>query len=536
MTRSEQNNATDDTRICPKCEAAYSGDLERCPVDGARLLFLRDEPDRFLGRTLDGRFRIDARLGGGAMGTVYRAWQISVQREVAVKIMNPRMGATAMGVRRFLREARLASKLSQPNTVSVLDFGQTREGDLFLVMELLHGRTLFDVLRDEGRFDVERTVRVGAQLCDALEAAHGEAIVHRDLKPSNILVLDSPHGRDMIKVLDFGLAKSIEGDETEATMTGQVVGTPRYIAPELWLGGEATARSDLYALGMILGEMALGEPMFRTPRGAAQLAERIADVRVQLPAALGPPLRPLVERLLAPEPRDRPHSAASVRAQLVECLGAGSSVLSAWSTSEALDSTPSATEELGAAGDQSATTTVDARPPRAARRARRRVPAVLAMVVGVAAMVAAVVYVSDRAGSGSQSKGGEGPPVEDTMAGAERPDEALAPAPDASSAVEGMTADAAVVEAQTVAPRPDSVELDLRSTPRATVEVDGRGVGRTPVKVRVPRTDREIEVSFKRRGSRTVRKTVIPDRDHAIDVSLPKKPRRSKPDKPKYPF
>ncbi len=382
------DGADDQRRICPSCEAAYDGDLELCPVDGARLLFTRGEPDRFIGKTLDGRFRIDERIGGGAMGTVYKAQQHSVQRPVAVKIMNSKMGATAIGVRRFLREARLASKLSQPSTVSVLDFGQTRDGDLFLVMELLEGHTLLELMRNEGPFDLARLVRIGAQLCDALEAAHSLQIVHRDLKPGNIVILENPPGRDLVKVLDFGLAKSIEGDESEATMTGQVVGTPRYMAPELWLGGSATAQSDLFALGILLGEMATGKPLFRAagPGVAAQMAERLAAERPPLPEQIVPPLRPLIERLLAREARDRPSSAALVRAELLSFVGSSDALPIIASFDRPAAALP-LTEELTAAtvAAKRPAAAVEAPPPR-----RSRVPLILGgLVVGALGVVLA---------------------------------------------------------------------------------------------------------------------------------------------------
>src|SRR5687768_16359576 len=137
------------------------------------------------------------------MGTVYRAYQRSIDREVALKVIDPKLARDLVAVRRFLREARLASQLSQPKTVRVFDFGQGADGYLYLVMELLRGRTLNTVVNEEGLFGVDRAVRVGVQLCDALEAAHRQGIVHRDLKPSNVMVLFDPPGRDLVKVLDF---------------------------------------------------------------------------------------------------------------------------------------------------------------------------------------------------------------------------------------------------------------------------------------------------------------------------------------------
>src|SRR5947207_2878617 len=156
------------------------------------------------------------------MGTVYRALQRSVGREVAVKLIDQRYASDPMGVRRFLREARLASQLSHPNTVGVLDVGQSRDGRLFIAMELVRGRTLAEVIDKEAPLSVARAAGICVQLCDALEAAHKLEILHRDLKPSNIMVLDDPPGRDRVKILDFGLAKSLAEEESQVTATGFV--------------------------------------------------------------------------------------------------------------------------------------------------------------------------------------------------------------------------------------------------------------------------------------------------------------------------
>jgi serine/threonine-protein kinase len=183
---------------CATCDRSYGEGTQFCPDDGTRLVLL-NEGDPLIGRTIDGRFTVRERLGRGGMGVVYRAWQASVGREVAIKVIRPRPGHDAATTKRFLREAKLASQLSQPSTVGVIDFGQGEDNILYLVMELVRGRTLADVLRDHGRMSPERTVRICAQICDALEAAHRLGIVHRDLKPANVMILDDPPGRDFIR-------------------------------------------------------------------------------------------------------------------------------------------------------------------------------------------------------------------------------------------------------------------------------------------------------------------------------------------------
>ena len=247
---------------CSACDSSFPAELVTCPNDGARLIRLADRGDQLLGRVLDGRYQIIDRLGKGGMGVVYRAIQLSVDREVAVKVVDARLAHDLGAAKRFLREARLASRLSQPSVVGVYDFGQTEDGVLYLVMELLRGHTLAAELVGGRRFTLRRAAGIAIQLCDALEAAHTQGIIHRDLKPGNIVVLDDPPGRDLIKVLDFGLAKSLAESETKATDTGLVVGTPRYMAPEIILGERPTAQSDLYAVGVILGELATGKLMW----------------------------------------------------------------------------------------------------------------------------------------------------------------------------------------------------------------------------------------------------------------------------------
>jgi serine/threonine protein kinase len=244
-------------RICPQCDLEVPEDTKQCTACGAKLVEIRDEFDPLIGTTIDNRFEIRDLLGEGGMGRVYRAWQKSVGREVAIKLIDRSFGRDPMAVRRFLREARLASQLSQPNTVSVFDFGQSDDGRLFIAMELIRGRTLYAIRVADGAFPVSRAVRVCVQICDALEAAHTLQIVHRDLKLENIVVLDHPPGRDLLKVLDFGLAKLVGERSSRATESGIVVGTPRYMSPEVSMGDDATPAADVYSLGVLLAELVI---------------------------------------------------------------------------------------------------------------------------------------------------------------------------------------------------------------------------------------------------------------------------------------
>ncbi len=298
---------------CSACNQSFPSDTTVCPNDGARLIKLAAQKDELIGRVLDARYEIRAPLGKGGMGTVYRGWQLSVDREVAIKVIHPKLSNDRSAVKRFLREARLASRLSQPNIVNVYDFGQS-DGVLYLVMELLRGHTLASELGKGRRINPKRTVTVALQLCDALEAAHAQGIVHRDLKPSNIVILDDPPGRDLIKVLDFGLAKSLVQDSgSVVTHSDALLGTPLYMAPEQIEGKESDQRADLYSLGCILYEMLSGTPPFVDNAVSAVLARHMHDSHKQLPAHVPPRLRELIDRLLAKQPEQRLQTAGDVR-------------------------------------------------------------------------------------------------------------------------------------------------------------------------------------------------------------------------------
>jgi predicted Ser/Thr protein kinase len=300
-------------RLCPSCDVEIREVVTTCPTCSSKLVEIRDEIDDLVGTVIDGRFEMRAKLGQGGMGTVYRAWQRSVGREVAVKLIERSFSRDPMAVRRFLREARLASQLSQPNTVSVFDFGQIDDGRLFIAMELIRGRTLHQVVQADGAFSIERVARIGVQICDALEAAHALGIVHRDLKLENVIVLDHPPGRDLLKVLDFGLAKNIREPGSRATESGIVVGTPRYMSPEATTTGVTSPAGDVYSLGVILGELATGTPLWVGDSLPELVAQKI-DPQLALSRAPAT-LRGILGRLLDPEPDRRP-TAEQTRALL----------------------------------------------------------------------------------------------------------------------------------------------------------------------------------------------------------------------------
>ncbi len=259
--------------------------------------------DTLVGRTLAGRFLIRRPLARGGMGQLYEAEQMPLGRVCALKVLD----ATQRGpsfARRFFLEASLASKLKHPNTVTVFDYGQCEDGICYIAMELLEGRTLRQVLASEGPFEELRAVRVARQIARSVREAHGAGIVHRDLKPANVMLIEPSEGGDFVKVLDFGLAKPIGPEGEDLTASGQFVGTPKYMAPEQIEGRPVGPSVDIYALGVLLYEMAAGRPPFE---GESSIHVLIAHL-TQKPRALETVSKVyagVVERALAKSPGDR---------------------------------------------------------------------------------------------------------------------------------------------------------------------------------------------------------------------------------------
>ncbi|MEZ4383502.1 MAG: serine/threonine-protein kinase [Nannocystaceae bacterium] len=256
------------------------------------------------GTVLAGRYRLLRPLGAGGMGSVFLADQLALDKPVAIKLIQERFGGDPAIARRFVQEARAASTIDHQHVVEILDFGELDDGALYLVMEYLDGEDLAQTLRRCGSLRWERVVHIGEAIAWALAAAHTRGIVHRDIKPANCVRVARPGDPDFIKVLDFGLAKVVAdrpADERSLTHTGALIGTPGYIAPELYRGRKADHRVDLFAVGAVLFKLLTGElPQGRGDR--ARLAETGAPEALQA----------VIERALADDPEDRPATAEAL--------------------------------------------------------------------------------------------------------------------------------------------------------------------------------------------------------------------------------
>jgi serine/threonine-protein kinase len=310
--------------VCPTCRTSFEGEEQFCPKDGSPLGPSTpsgkgtSSVDPLIGRVLGGRYRLVERLGQGGMGTVYRAVHTLMDKPVAVKILRAELSSDSEAVARFHREARSASRLDHDHCIRVTDFGQSDDGQLFLVMELLDGESLGNVTR-KGRIPPTRAAAVGAAIAEALAHAHENGIIHRDLKPDNVFLARRARGRELVKVLDFGLAKLASDSALGPSITrdGTVFGTPEYMAPEQAEGEKLDSRTDVYALGIILYQLLTGDVPFRAQSFVALLTKQVTD-KPTPPAQKCPDagipggLEQIVLRCLAKKPKDRYSSAQEV--------------------------------------------------------------------------------------------------------------------------------------------------------------------------------------------------------------------------------
>ncbi len=304
-------------KVCPSCGLQYGDDQLRCFVDSATLQSMAD-PN--LGQTLAGRYLIEAVLGEGGMATVYRARHTLVDRPVAVKILAPSMARNESLRERFRREAKNAAALAHPNVIEIYDHGQTPEGSLFMVMELLEGAPLADHIA-QGPIDPGRVVSLGLQMARGLARAHDFEVIHRDLKPENVFVVHAGPGREVVKLLDFGIARSMH--DSRLTNAGEIFGTPQYMAPERITTIDAGPAADLYALGVILFEMLAGRLPFESEEITGLFIKHLQESPPKL-SALVPQcprrLEALIGQLLAKKPEDRPVDAHQVIKELQALL------------------------------------------------------------------------------------------------------------------------------------------------------------------------------------------------------------------------
>jgi eukaryotic-like serine/threonine-protein kinase len=307
-------------KVCPPCKLKYPNDSTACFLCGGPLSALQDP---LIGTTIAGRYLIEEAIGEGGMATVYAARHRLVDRPCAVKMMNPSLAKNEVIRERFRREAKAAQKLAHPNSIEIFDQGETPEGSLYLVMEILQGQTVADLLEKQPAVPLERTLSIAIQIARALARAHDLEVIHRDLKPENVFLAAGGDGFDRVKLLDFGIARSMQ--DTRLTGAGEVFGTPQYMAPERITSIDAGPSADLYALGVILYEMLCGTLPFDaadvTTYFIKHLKEMPPSPRKRDPS-IPEPIDKLIMELLAKDVKDRPVDAHRVHSDLLRIAGA----------------------------------------------------------------------------------------------------------------------------------------------------------------------------------------------------------------------
>jgi len=310
-------------RECPRCGASFDESINFCLNDGERLLLT----GKLTGQILDGRYRIEDIVGQGGMGVVYRATHIHIDAPVAIKVLNHALVSNKSAIERFRREAKAAGRFNHPNAVQVTDFGVANEDTVYLVMELVEGKSLRELLREKSPFEVGRAVNLMTQVCSAVDAAHESGVIHRDLKPDNIIVRNV-EAVEEVKVLDFGIAKlkqreGMVGNFVTLTEAGAILGTPSYMSPEQCHGHELDTHSDIYSLGVITYEMLCGQPPFDGDTAAEIIAKHLRDEPDPL-RSLRPELLPALDqtvlRALSKDPLLRQRSANEFGQDLLDGL------------------------------------------------------------------------------------------------------------------------------------------------------------------------------------------------------------------------
>ncbi len=301
-------------KSCPKCNLRYPDESTFCFVDGAPLEVLKDPR---IGTTMAGRYLIENVLGEGGMATVYRARHTLIDRPCAVKILNPALARDKMVRERFRREAKSAKKLAHPNVIDIFDEGDTGDGTSFMVMELLDGAPL-DQLVSKGPIPLPIALPIMIQIARGIARAHDLEVIHRDLKPENIFIAARDDGSALVKLLDFGIARSAQ--DSRLTGVGEVFGTPQYMAPERITSIDAGGSQDLYALGVIFFEMITGQLPFDAPDVPSFLLKHLKEPAPKISErgfSVPPELESLVDSLMAKDPKQRPVDAHKLHSLLL---------------------------------------------------------------------------------------------------------------------------------------------------------------------------------------------------------------------------
>lgn len=312
--------------ICSVCERKYPADLEQCPEDGGALIPL-PPADELIGKLFAHKYEIISLLGEGGMSRVYRARHTYMKRIIAVKVLHEKAATDDVAKARFQREAEAASSLSHPNVVTVHDFGVTEDGRAYFTMDCLDGKSLDEII-DEIRFiPIQQAIDIFSQACEGLEHAHRNGVIHRDIKPSNLVILKQEDGSDLVKIVDFGIAKIVRSKpENEkglrVTQTGEIFGTASYMSPEQCNGASLDAQSDIYSFGCLMYEALAGVPPFIGNSYVATVAKHVMEAPKPLSSValtnVSPQIESVIMKCLEKKQESRYATAGELRQALLD--------------------------------------------------------------------------------------------------------------------------------------------------------------------------------------------------------------------------
>ena len=365
---SESKETAPIVKLCPSCGREYGGEVRFCPDDGS-VLRLRDVSETLVGEIIADRYLIHRKIGQGGMGQVYQAEHVRMGQKCAIKVLSRELSNDVQAVSRFAREATNASRINDIHVAHIYDFGESPQHGVYLAMEYVEGEPLARIIAAAGSIPDRRAVDIATQVAAALVAAHAEGVVHRDLTPNNIMIARAHDGSDLVKVVDFGIAKATDDLGGGLTRTGFVIGTPQYMSPEQLLAEPVDRRSDIYQLGCVMFEMLTGSPPFGSTGGADQITKRLtggAPRPIEKNAKVSPALSDIVTKALSRSREERYQTAAELRSALTGVGGA-----SPVSRTVAGDRAAEQAVEPPGAGDRTAAVSGSEPPP---SRSRSRTP------------------------------------------------------------------------------------------------------------------------------------------------------------------
>lgn len=454
-------------------------------------------PDPFVGNIVDGRYRINRKIGFGGMGVVYEATHQVIGKRVALKLLRAEHAQTREVAERFLNEARAASMIGNPHIIDINDFGRFPDGSPYFVMEFLEGAPLYSLVEGEKPVPVPRLVHIARQVAEGLGAAHNKDIVHRDLKPDNIFLINKGNDRDFTKILDFGIAKMASTNGEKLTRAGDVFGTPQYMSPEQAAGLPVDRRGDIYSFGIILYELASGKVPFDSANVMSILQAQMytqptpLHELVPLPQQVPPGLEAIIMKCLSKKPE--------LRYQTMEELIVDLDKLS-------LGLVPAALPEMQSR-PESADIPVDyfrngGTPPRILMRARRRWPLYAGIGIGGASILGSVFYAMSKS-------------------------QAVAPQPVKSQGPDDKSKpDAAPVATTPTSPPKRSVEISVDPVD-AHVFRNGEDLGSNLVRIEID-PGKKVEVEVKREGYKS-RKITLDGLEESVSIKLDKEKSNGKP-------